>query len=387
LATIVFFNQGGGPLFREFVMAAATAVGPVRYYSSDMDVTIGNDLQLVKMPRHRNTSAMARLFAWLGYLTIGCLRGLTEQGDPLLFIVTNPPLAPILGFVAKKLKGQRYILLFYDIYPEVLIRFAGLSERSVVAQAWRCLNQLAISNADCVITISPQMAKTLSQYRPESSKESHIHIVPTWVDTERIRPLPKEQNWFAVQHGQVGKLTILYSGNLGTVHDLTILPEIANRLRKYPDIHFLVIGEGVGRRQLESECLLFGLQNITFLPLQDESMLAFSLTTGDVGIVALADGAEGISMPSKTYYMMAAGNALLGLSGHDSDVAAVIRDYQCGVNIAPGDVDGAAQAILELYHQPGVLQRYRERARQAVEQHFSRAICVSKMLEIVCALV
>lgn len=380
-AKILIFNQGGGPFFREFVAAAATAMGPVRYYGPD-EVTIGNNVQQVRMLRHRNDNSVTRLFSWFSYLAIAGLKGLAEQGTPLLFITTNPPIAPILGPIAKKLKGQHYILLFYDVYPDVLVRFGLLSGRSVVVRAWRCLNRLVISNADRVITISPQIAKTLLQYCSDGSRGPHIDIVPTWVDVDRIRPLPKEQNWFATQHGQIGKLTVLYSGNLGKVHDLTMLPEIANRLRGHPDIHFLVIAEGMGRNPLELECTRLGLENITFLPLQNESTLPFSLSTGDIGIVALAEVAEGISMPSKTYYLMAAGNALLGLSSHSSDLASVIREHQCGVNIAPGDVDGATQAILALRDQPAILRGYREQARRAAEQHFSRVACVPKMVEL-----
>jgi glycosyltransferase involved in cell wall biosynthesis len=311
------------------------------------------------------------------------LRGLTERGNPLLFIVTNPPLAPLLGFVAKKLKGQRYVLLFYDVYPEALVRFGGVSDQSVAVGVWRFLNRLAIRNADRVITISPQMARTLLQYCSDVSRRPQIDIVPTWVDTDRIRPLPKGRNWFATQNGQTGKLTILYSGNLGRVHDLTMLPETADRLRDYSDIHFLIIGEGPGRKSVELQCGRLGLENVSFLPLQDEATLPWSLAAGDIGIVALADGAEGISMPSKTYYMMAAGNALLGLSRHDSELAAVIRDYKCGVNVAPRDVDGVVRAILELRDQPAILQRYRDSAREAAEQHFSLAVGVPKMLELV----
>jgi len=245
------------------------------------------------------------------------------------------------------------------------------------------LNRIAIRHADGVITISPHLAMTLDQYYGPGITGSPEMIVTTWVDSERIHPLPKEENWFAHQHGQVGKLTVFYGGNLGTVHDLSMLPQIAYQLREYSDIQFLIIGEGPGREPLKAECVRLGLHNVIFLPLQKEEVLPFSLTTADIGIVALANGAEGISMPSKTYYMMAAGSALLGLSDSDSDLAAVIHDYKCGINIAPGDVDGATQAILQLRNQPIVLQQCRRNARQAAEKHFSRTVCAPVMLEII----
>lgn len=382
LIKIAFLNQGGGLLFRELVLDVASSIGPVSYYTSH-DGTIGDNVRLVRMPRHNNRGIMARLSSWVRYCLLASFKSLTEPSKPLLFIVTNPPIAPLLGLLAKKLKGQRYILLFYDMYPEALVKFTQLSERSLIARVWRSLNQLAINHADGVITISPQLAKTLLQYYKDHSTAPEIEIVPTWVDTERIRPIPKEQNWFALQHEQVGKLTVLYSGNLGALHDLTMLSEIAKQLKDYPDIHFLVIGEGAGRQSLEAECRHHKLQNITFLPLQAESIVPFSLPTADIGIVALAEGAEGISMPSKTYYMMAAGAALLGLSHHESDLAAVIQNYKCGVNIAPGNTTGAVQALVKLRNQPAVLQDYREHARLAAEQHFSRAVCVPKMLELI----
>ncbi len=101
-------------------------------------------------------------------------------------------------------------------------------------------------------------------------------------------------------------------GNLGMVHDLTVLPAVAAQLQAYPDVHFVVIGEGAGRKALEAQCARLDLSNLTFLPFQPESALPFSLAMADIGLVALAKGAEGVSMPSKTYYMMAAGSALLG---------------------------------------------------------------------------
>ena len=340
-------------------------------------------IRLVRMPRNSNRNTRGRLLAWSNYLIQAGWHALTEPGRPLLFIVTNPPLSPMLGVIAKALRRQRYILLFYDMYPEALERFRGLSKSSLVARGWRMLNRLAIRHADAVITISPHLAKTLDQDYEPNMTDSRVLIVPTWVDSERIHPFPKEENWFAQQHGQVGKLTVFYGGNLGTVHDLTMLPQIAYQLREYSDIQFLIVGEGPGREPLHAECARLGLHNVILLPLQEEGVLPFSLTTADIGIVALANGAEGISMPSKTYYMMAAGSALLGLSDNNSDLAAVIHDYKCGINVVPGDVDGAARAILQLRNQPILLQQYRENARQAAEKCFSRTECVPVMLKII----
>lgn len=384
---IVFFNQGAGPLLREFVASAADLIGPVTYYAHDTVLGALPGVRMVKTTRHRNDSAIGRISSWLTYMLFAGVKGLMEPGNPLLFIVTNPPLSPVLGYIAKKLKGQRYALLFYDIYPEALERFTRLSNRSLISRVWRRLNQLALHNADRVITISPQIANMLLQYWPTGNDRAQIDIVPTWVDTDRIRPFPKAENWFAQKHLQVEKLTVLYAGNLGAMHDISMLPEVADRLRDHVTVHFLIIGEGARKKDLDARCAELGLQNVTLLPLQDESVLPYSLATGDVALVALASGAEGVCMPSKTYYMMAAGNALLGLSQAGSDLDMVIQKYQCGVNIFPGDVDSAVRAITQYLANPAILQSHRQAARQAAESYFSRDACIPKMLDIIRPLV
>jgi glycosyltransferase involved in cell wall biosynthesis len=375
---VFFLNQGQGPLLREFVAAAAEALGPVVYAGPDRFPQPIDDVREIRLPRNRNSSMVARLWGWFTFLLLGGLRALFEPGRPVLFIVTNPPLAPLIGYALKKLKRQRYVLLFYDLYPEAMERFAGLSPQSIVARAWRTMNRAAVRHADRVITISPHLAQTVAQYLPLDQ----IRIIPTWVDTDVIRPLPKAENELAARQGQTDKLTVLYSGNLGRVHDLSLLPDLADQLRAVPDVHFLIIGEGPGRAPLETACARLQLSNVTFLPLQPEEVLPCSLACADIALVALAEGGEGVSMPSKTYYMLAAGAALLGLCRDGSDLAAVIDAHRCGQHVPSHAATQAAQAILRMRADPQLLEQYRANARRAAAQHYSCAVCVPQMVAV-----
>lgn len=378
---MLFLNQSAGSMFRDLVLAAVNEFGSIGFCTDDSSLANIEKLKLIRGPRYNNSSFLTRLSTWLRYFVAASLKSLLEPKRPLLFIVTNPPFMPILGWVVNKLKEQRYVLLFYDIYPEALIRFAGISNNSIISRFWRLLNRLAIQNAECTITISPRMLKKLTQYNL-GRDPLRLKIIPTWVDTEQIRPMAKELNPFAQVYGQVNKLTILYSGNIGNTHDLSILAYVAEQLKDYEDIHFMIISSSPGRKSLEIQALRQSLNNMTFLPFQDENVVPFSLACGDIGIAALAIGAEDISMPSKAYFNMAAGSALLGLSSSTSDLAGLIDDYECGINISPEDIHGATEAILKMRNHPELLRRYRENARQAAVQYFSNTVCVPKMLEV-----
>ena len=120
--------------------------------------------------------------------------------------------------------------------------------------------------------------------------------------------------------------------------------------------------------------------NVVFLPQQPEEYLPQVLATGDIGIVSLAVGAEGISMPSKTYYMMAAGNALLGISSPKSELDRLICEHQCGRNIVPGDIDNAVETILYWYENHDVLSQIKRRSRDAAQSHFDKKIVIPKLV-------
>lgn len=378
---LVIVNQGGGPMFRDFVNATPAVFGRVEYDTSD-PAPVGDGVSLHASAPLRPSSRLRKAFAWASFLLRAGARVLAPGSPKRIFLVTNPPLSPLLGLLAHAIRGSRYVLLFYDIYPRAVTAFTSTSPRSPVVRLWHAMNRAAVSRAEAVVTISDDLAREVSRYLVPSRGPRRIDVVPTWADTRRVRPVPKRENAFAVRHRQAGRLTVLYAGNLGAVHDLSLLPDLAESLRENASVHFLVVGAGSGLPALEGEVSRRGLPNVSFLPPQPEEDLPLLLATGDIALVALARGAEGVSMPSKTYYAMAAGSAIFGLSRAGSDLARVIESFGCGVNADPANRDGAVAALRGLLADGEKLARCRVNARRAAETEFSTDTCVPRLLEV-----
>ena len=98
---IFFLNQGQGPLLREFVVADCRRSGGCVSTTPDRFTLHVDQMRCVALPHHRSSSGIARLWGWFTFLILGGLRALFEPGKPLLFIVTNPPLSPFIGYVTK----------------------------------------------------------------------------------------------------------------------------------------------------------------------------------------------------------------------------------------------------------------------------------------------
>ena len=315
-----------GRLFRELAQEMSKEIGSGVLYTGQPDtIRFGgtNALTVVQAPIYNKKSLPKRFLSWLLYFFFAFYYSLLASKTTLLFFSTNPPILPIIGFLNRKFFGKRYIVLVYDIYPEIPIALGWIKKNGLIARFWLFLNKLAYENADAVFTIGEYMAKNLErQFDPQKTKTGKIIVVPPWVDMEFIKPLKKSENWFARKYGQVGKYTVLYSGNLGATHDIECIVDLAKRLEHEKNIQFLIIGSGYKQAQLEDRLMCEKLSNILLLPSQPEETLSNSLTTGDLAIISMATGTEGYMVPSSLPYYLAAGCDILYMGRIESEIGA-----------------------------------------------------------------
>lgn len=369
---VMFLNQSAGKLFLELVEDVADQIGSVCLVTGTQVKLDSQNVVLRKCASYARRNLFTRLWSWLLFSGAAMKQIWSVKPDVLLLVVSNPPLLPWLAWLAHFLRKQPYIVLVYDIYPDILVGLKKLRPNSLLADIWRHINRKVLGRATKVVTLGKHMAQTLEQYLPKETMVTRLNIIATWVDTNHFVPLNKDRNDFALQYGQKNKFTVLYSGNIGFSHDVGILVDAAQKLRDAPVFSFLIIGDGQGKAGLMERVSTAGLSNIIFLPFQNEQTLPFSLATADVAAVSIGSGAQGLMMPSKTYYAMAVGSAILGLSYPPNDLADIIEDYQCGVNIAPDDLDGLVDTLKRFKTDSEYLRRCQRNARRAAEAHFSR---------------
>jgi glycosyltransferase involved in cell wall biosynthesis len=157
----------------------------------------------------------------------------------------------------------------------------------------------------------------------------------------------------------------------------------ARRLHARSDLHFLLVGSGAKWESVRSSVEERHDVNITVLPWQPSEILSESLSSADVSFVSLAKGIEGMSMPSKTYYAMAAGSAILASCTEQSDLAEVVRSSSCGVIVRPNVVEDIVNACEHLSSHPMEMATYKENARTAAVKRYSREVNARLVREIV----
>ncbi len=283
------------------------------------------------------------------------------QRRELVLLTTAPPFLPLLGYLLSRICRIRYVCLLYDLYPDIAIELDVIQKHHWLTKAWERLNRLTWKNAAAIIVLSDTMKERILAKQP--GIEAKITTIPNWADPHQIRPIAKQDNWFAREHDLVEPFTVLYSGNMGRCHDMDTLFDAIILLRGTP-IRFVFIGSGDKRRQFIDRVKELGITSCLFLPYQARENLPFSLTACDVSIVSISEGMEGLVAPSKLYSALASGRPIASICPEHSYLNEIFAAAKCGATVRNGDGEGLARYLYQLSQNPQLTKKLGESGRQ-----------------------
>jgi glycosyltransferase involved in cell wall biosynthesis len=149
---------------------------------------------------------------------------------------------------------------------------------------------------------------------------------------------------------------ITYSGNLGSSHPIDDLILAADYFVS-ASVLFLVIGSG--ERVTDLKEMSESRDNVVCLNPLDQASFDFVLEHTDVGVTCLSESFSDISIPSKTFNLMAKGKPILAVAALSSELANLVRRYNAGVVVRPKNPAQIFQALQPIIQSAA---RYRELA-------------------------
>ncbi|MEH2101702.1 MAG: glycosyltransferase family 4 protein [Nostoc sp.] len=319
-------------------------------------------------PIKSNTSILSKISSSFFFLTSAFTYITLHQPAKLpLLIASNPPYAGILGIYFKLLKSGKYHFLLQDIFPESAVMSGIMQPNSILFKLFNKLIYLTCKNSENTIVLSSSMQAYLEQKYPDI--KTKIKIIENWA-IEDIPVVSKQENDFAKQHKLDEIFTVLYSGNLGRLHDIETITEAAKILKDEP-IKFVFIGDGAKTKIVKQAIENYQLKNILLLPYQSRELLPLSLTACDLSLVSLVRGVESIIAPSKLYGMLAAGRGIIAVSTPNSYIDKLLTTSGCGINTPPNNPENLAKLISELANDKVKVKIMGEKACQLYKNRYT----------------
>lgn len=305
----------------------------------------------------------------------------SARKQDVLLLTTEPPYLPLMGYLIHLIFRVPYVCLLYDLYPDVAVALNVVSERHWLARFWDWCNRRVWENAQSIIVLSSSMKERVLVKAPAIADK--VTVIPSWADPDRIKPINKQDNWFAHQFKLTEKFTVLYSGNLGRCHDLDTILIAAEHLLGEP-IQFVFIGHGAKLQSCRDRVRDSGLSNCLFLPYQEKSVLPYSLTACDLSLVSISEGLEGLVAPSKLYGILAAGRPVAAICEPHSYLRQLLGTANCGAAFDNGDATGLANYIRHLAAHPPLTEAIGQSGRQYLQKHFTPAVVAQQYLQVLC---
>jgi len=323
-------------------------------------------------PRRR---MLHRLLNYLSYVLLAIPRTLMIHSDMIL-AMTDPPFEGIFGALVAWLKRRPFIYNIRDLYPEMAI--AGEIVRPARwVQLWEKLHRWALARAVRVIVLG------------EDTRE---RIIAKGIDPGRVvvvrdgarmpEAIPDRNHPVTLEVRSGYPFVVLHAGNLGFYGAWDTVLKAA-RMLDGNGVGFVFVGDGAMRSEIEASTN--GCKAIRFLPFRPPDQVPYVLAAGDLHLVTIRRGLEGVVVPSKLYPILAAGHPVLALAPEDSDVARVIRRSGCGVVANPEDPASLAAMVEELAGNRALVAAMSTRAR-AIAPEFSRERELRRFVETMEAL-
>ena len=295
-----------------------------------------------------------RVSNYLTYLSLAVPRALSIRSD-IVLAMTDPPIEGIAGALVARLSSRPFVYNIRDMYPDMAVGGSIVRPGSFTAR-WESMHRWALRCAARVIVLGEDMRD---------------RIVAKGVDPGRIvisrdginipESLPSPDNPVAREIRGDFRFVLVHAGNLGFYGAWQTLIT-AVRMLENEGVGLVFVGEGAMKAQVEA--MAAGCRAIRFLPFRPASEVSLVLSSGDMHVVTVKRGLEGVVVPSKLYPTLAAGRPVFGVAPEESDVVRIIRRSDCGLVANPDDPNTVVDAIRGVLQDSERLRHMGLRARE-----------------------
>ena len=329
----------------------------------------GSIIRVHPFPGKSKSNLLRRAVGFLAFSYAVGIRSVHADGFPFKVdgvLAMSPPLTlGLTGWFTKIIRRAPLVFNIQDVFPDAAIQTGAISNKNIIAAA-KWLERVSYKRSDAVVLLSQDLRINIAN-KIDAKYHDRLHVIPNFVDTVAITP----QHRMTAYRNELGisdQLVVMYAGNVGFSQSLNLVVEAA---AKFPEIAFVINGDGAARKKLQEDCAQ--LANVHFGDYQPIERLSEVLATGDIHLVPLRTGLASVSVPSKSYSILAAGRPMLAAIDPNTEIPNMLQQSGAGVAVNPDNGPAFIEALGRLISNRDQLSEMGAKGRKWVETHASPA--------------
>ncbi|MEE9415783.1 MAG: glycosyltransferase family 4 protein [Acidimicrobiales bacterium] len=325
----------------------------------------------------------ARAMAFGGFSALAATVASTSKFDPQGVVAMSPPITlGHAGWASARRHRVPFVFNIQDVFPDVAVELGVLKGKRSIS-FFEAMERHLYRVADAVTVLSQDLADNVGRKMPSADRPK-VKVIPNFVDTGALPAtdpaLSDALNSYRQEFDLVGKIVVMYAGNVGFSQSLELVLGAARQFRARADVVFVINGDGSARSQFEADAS--DLPNVRFIGYQPVERLAEVLGAGDIHLVPLKRGLAHSSVPSKFFSILAAGRPVLASVDPGTELDSLIDATNCGLAVGPDDQAGFTAALARLLDDQGLRIRCGRAGRAFVESWITPAGVAERYVEL-----
>jgi glycosyltransferase involved in cell wall biosynthesis len=324
----------------------------------------GGRLQILRLAslvggRGNNTS---RLKAYLSFMLAAAARGMLLPRPEVVLGSIQPLFTGLAAMAVARMKRVPFVLEVRDLWPDALVVKKAISP--LQARPLFALTNLLYAAADRIVSLTPGIKKELLKKGIPTDK---IDVFPNGFDPELFRGMDDKRQAVRSRYGWGSDFVAIYTGSFTTVTAVDVIVLAAARLKERRGIRFELFGNGPARPEVQRLAQELDVPNVTFHDPVPKVEVPGLLAAADVSLMSMFQTPLAhIYFENKFMDYMGAGKPIL--AAMEGEQAEIIKRYDTGRVVPPGDDDGLAGLIVESSLDAAKTHEWGERGRNLVNQ-------------------
>lgn len=330
-----------------------------------------------------NKNFLGRLWGYFSFVFSSIFAGIFYvKGKYDIVLVTSPPLfVGITSYVLSRIKRLPMVFEIRDLWPESAIDTGVVTNKYIIRFAY-WFESFIYKRSKMINVLTPAFRDVLITKKGVPVEK--IIFVPNAADftlSDEIMNSDFNRDEFRSKLGWRDKIVLIYVGAHGVANHLIQIIETAKIIEKsMPQVHFVMVGEGMQKEMLIKAAQNLKLGNVQFINSVSKKEVFKYIISSDFGMSVLkkVDTFKTIYSNKTFDYMACKRPVLLLIDGVSRDL---IETAKCGIYVEPENPQDFAdklEALLEI-GQESILEMG-ENGFMYAKENFDRTILAKKYI-------
>lgn len=299
----------------------------------------------INLPEYAEAHSKQRVLNWFKFAWV--LKGLKNSSlqKPDVVLYSSPsPIGSLAAQSLAKFFKVPFIFEVRDIWPLTLIELGGHSANHPFIRLMQWIEDRSYQKAKFAFS---NLFNAVEHMQTRGLDKAKFHWIPNGVSLAEVsakQPLSVD----VFKQLPQDKFIVGYTGTIGVANAIDDLIKAAQLVSHHPDIHFVLVGSGKERQEMQNKVQGLKLTNISFIDPIPKKQIQSMLEHFDVCYIGWQKNPLyrfGIA-PNKLPEYLYAGKPIIHAFSGKGDV---VQQANAGITIEAEDPQAIADAVIQLY--------------------------------------